>query len=108
MNVQDKIKQLNQHPLNQLALKRLRSAGHTGDPQLLHLVSLAHLGISQDGEPDPLSPEAKTLSDWGQGHLLQQEAMKHLEQSVSPNDVEHANLDNVADQVVRTLQGASR
>ncbi len=105
MNVQ----QLNLHPLNQAALKRLRAEGYSPDPKLLHLLDLAYLGlVGEDGEPpDPFSPLAKALGDWSQGCQLQEAALSHLENSISPNDVEHANLDDLADQVVTTLQGAS-
>lgn len=101
---------LNRHPLNREARARLSALGHSPDPKLLDLLSLTHLGlVDPHGEPpDPLSPEAKALQDWSQGVSNQASAMWHLEHSLSLWDVKHANLDNVAQQVCKTLLGASR
>jgi len=109
MNVQH-LNQLNQHPLNQAALNRLRAAGSGPDPDLMHLLNLAHLGsLDQEGEPpEPDGPVGKVLADWGRPDSGRQAAaLAELENSLTPDWVERANLDRITDQVANTLRGAS-
>lgn len=111
MNAQQ-LAQLNQHPLNQAARRRLefRGRGPLRDTPMMHLLELAHLGlVDQDPDPDPLSEENKVLSDWGLPNQERQaEALSHLEGSLTPDWVEKADPRLVANQILDTLKGANR
>jgi hypothetical protein len=95
---------LNQHPLNQAALRRL---GPQTVPDLMHLLALAHFG-SLDGSgdgPDPFSPDGKVLMDWGRPDAGRQRAvLRALEDSLEPEWVERADPKSVAEEIIRTLR----
>lgn len=105
MNVQH-LQRLNQHPLNQAALRRLQVAGGHPMEDQIHLLSLAHLGsLDAQGEPPaPDGPVGKVLGDWGRPNSQRQAtALAELEHALTPEWVEEANLDKVAEQIVQTL-----
>ena len=109
MNVQQ-LKELNRHPLNQAALLRLNQQGGASQPNLMHVLELAHLGaLDPQGEaPDPLSPAGKVLADWGRPDSGRQAAaLQHLEANLPAEWVERANLDRISSLVVDTLKGVS-
>ena len=109
MNVQH-LQELNAHPLNQAALRRLnREAGGPALSHLMHVLELAHLG-SLDSEGEPPAPDSgagKVLGDWGRPDSRRQAAaLQELEGNLEPEWVEEANLDRISSLVVDTLRGA--
>ena len=109
MNVQH-LKELNQHPLNQSALRRLNQQGGASQKNLMHLLELAHLGALDDqGEPpDPQSVPGKVLADWGRPNSGRQAAaLQQLEANLTPEWVDQANPDRISSLIVDTLKGAS-
>ncbi len=91
---------LNQHPLNQAALRRLTKEGRRPSPETMHLLDLAHLG-SQTPEGDLDYPTSNLLGDWGEH---QGSALEALQADLKPEFVEAANLDRVAGQVLDSLR----
>lgn len=92
--------QLNQHPLNQAALRRLQAEGHRPLPGQLHLLDLAHLGLQQaDGDLE--DEDQNLLGDW-QEHP--ESSLRALEQDLTEDLVERANLDRVGSQIRDSLK----
>jgi hypothetical protein len=100
------IKELNEHPLNQAALERLSKEHGDTDPRLIHLLSLAYLGMPDD--LDPFSTEGKTLRDWSAGRNLQAAALENLDCAVEADEILESPLKDLAEQIVGTLTAASQ
>jgi hypothetical protein len=79
------------------------------DPQLLHLLVLAHHGLLTQGQepPDPLAQESRMLEQWSRTSLSQAEALNNLESSLSPEEVQSLTLPSLARTIVDTLQNCS-
>jgi hypothetical protein len=99
------IHRLNQHPLNQAALRRLNKEGRGWLPDLMHLLALVWQGLPEDLEGD--SPEGLTIAAWSRTARHQGAAIVELEGSLDPEDVEQLPLAAIAELVVETLTGAS-
>jgi len=101
------INDLNRHPLNEAALFRLQKENQDPDSDLIHLLSLAYIGMTQDEDGvDPFSPEGKILRDWTAGRNLQAAALENLEDAVSLEEIQKLPLPQLAEQIVGTLQAA--
>jgi hypothetical protein len=100
---------LNEHPLNQAALRRLDRENADSDRNLMHLLTLAHVGLVVDEEPvDPFSPQGKVLMDWTQDAGFQTAALENLEDALDTDEVLELPLPEVAERIVDTLMAASR
>ena len=103
------VQQLNQHPLNQAALRRLRQEGGEQHPLRLHLLSLAQFGLEdQAGEPLPGDdPLRKPLEDFSLSREHQQSALDHLQEAFDPSQVLNRPLRQLSQDISLCLRGAT-
>lgn len=97
------VHQLNQHPLNLAAHRRLRQEGGLPLQGQMSLLSLGHHAL---GEAEPDHPSRKPLVDAARSPLLQQAALDNLQDSLSPKEVENLPLSHLGRAISQTLQGA--
>ncbi len=85
--------ELNGHPLNQAALRRLHQQGLAAPERRMYLLSLAN-GRCED----------KELLHWGTSEGLQARALEALEANIDASFVEKASLPELQDRVLETLR----
>jgi len=105
--------ELNQHPLNQAARRRLarevawvirplRERETTSEPTLMFLLELAWLGWPEEREGD--SPEGLAMAEWSRTVRHQAAALHLLVDDVTPEDLEAPPLAEIADTVVSIVR----
>jgi len=97
------MKRLNQHPLNQTALRRLAQAKEQTKRDLMHVLTLTHIG-----NVEIFGSEGAIVVVWDvlryRGKITKQKkALMHLTQVFEPYDISHRSLEELADMIVGTL-----
>jgi hypothetical protein len=102
------VQQLNRHPLNQAARRRLLREHGQQLPHRMHLLSLAHHGL-EDAQGDPLEgdhPARKPLEDYSLSPRLQASALANLQGALDPSEVDGNPLSEVASRISECLKSA--
>ena len=101
------VQALNNHPLNQAALRRLRQEGLPHHPdRLAHVLQLADLGLEgEDHQPaEDSDPRRKAVQDWEASPRLQQSALLVLQDQVDPQQVLSQPLPLLSDHLAACLR----
>ncbi len=105
------LQQLNKHPLNQAALRRLRQE-RLGNlyPRQMPILQLARHGLqdNQGNQPQEWDRRQKALEDYSLSPVLQEAALGYLNQAVSPEEVNRKPLPELANQVGEALRKTLR
>jgi hypothetical protein len=95
------IEELNQHPLNQAALRRLRAERLAGDQHTAPLLTLALAGV-EEGQED--REEAMTVAAYLFSPGAQSRAVEILADDLEPEDVATLALSDLLDTAFHLLR----